>query len=122
TRRPGTNGPSMTAWNHFPNSRESLMARQTRARGARSRICFSIALVVVVLMFVLLVGPCRPRPYATQRLHVSGDRPETQPKSCSSVSSRGERSYVGASTPKPRGRGARRGGRGPRWVAPATGA
>src|SRR6476646_7222278 len=39
---PGLKGPSNLTPNHSPNSRESVMARQTRARGARRRIFFSI--------------------------------------------------------------------------------
>src|SRR5580658_37218 len=53
---PGANVPSNFIPNQVPNSFESLIARQTLARGARSKIFFSIRSVVVVFMRNLQVA------------------------------------------------------------------
>src|ERR1044072_3976036 len=46
TRSPAANGPSSAARNQVPNSWESVMARQTRERGARRTIFFSMRSVL----------------------------------------------------------------------------
>src|SRR5215472_8838574 len=51
-RRPGANGPSNFMPNHVPNSVESANARQTRSRGARSRIFFSMRSVFISNLLV----------------------------------------------------------------------
>ena len=57
--------------NQVPNSSASVSARQTRDRGARSRIFFSMRSVFVVC--------------ATSWLHVTGSPPEMQPLGCPSL-------------------------------------
>ena len=47
SRAPSANGPSKATPNQLPNSFASLTARQTRSRGARRRIVFSIRSVLI---------------------------------------------------------------------------
>src|SRR6266487_2209227 len=53
---PGANGPSNFMPNQVPNSSASVSARQTRARGARSRIVFSMRSVTTTDIRNLLVA------------------------------------------------------------------
>src|SRR5436190_24205384 len=89
---PGENGRSNSTPNHLPNSWASVMARQTRARGARSRIFFSTRSVLVTDIRNLQVAVVytRPRHLATSRLQIAwprqavpatGDEPRTVTRS-----------------------------------------
>src|SRR5690348_5719275 len=67
TRAPGVNTPVIATLNQAPNSAAFVRARQTRVRGACSRIVFSIQ-----LMFIcnLMVADYQFRTEdATRRLH-----------------------------------------------------
>jgi hypothetical protein len=54
-RRPATKGPSTLAWNHSPKRCESVSARQTLERGARSTMLFWIRSVLLGVVAVVLV-------------------------------------------------------------------
>src|SRR5687767_3647441 len=76
TVAPSANSPSSVTPNHAPNWCASLMARHTRARGARSTTCFSIRSVLLRLVVIgnLLVADhtAPAAQYATFRLRKSG--------------------------------------------------
>ena len=54
-RAPGVKGPAMITPNHWPNSFQSVRARQTRARGARKTTFFSMRSVLLWAICNLLV-------------------------------------------------------------------
>jgi hypothetical protein len=56
TVAPVANDPSKRAPNHWPNSFALVIACQTRARGARNVMCFSIRSVLAVVMCNLVVA------------------------------------------------------------------
>src|SRR5262249_27552210 len=87
-RAPGSNASVKTAPNHWPNSRESVSARQTLVRGWRSRTCLSMRSAVLVLMASPRLAGCqfatvrlqisrRPWRHATEKLPIRPVRPDT---------------------------------------------
>src|SRR5215467_4445282 len=78
TVAPGVNGAANFMPNQVPNSTESVRARQTRPRGARSRILFLMWSVDLRTGSALMEASC----YATLWLHNSAVRNFMQLSGC----------------------------------------